>query len=259
MQEERNPEGRMGAVEGKVALVTGGTSGIGLAIAERLAAEGARVVVVGRRRERVEAAERAIGANAAGRVADVTRTEDLAELFDGVQAKFGGLDILVSSAGTTGGGPVESCTEEAYDALMDLNVKSVFFTVQKALPVLRAPASIVVVGSVADSITLPGGGVYSASKAAVRAFVQVWASDLAPRGIRVNVLAPGITETPLLDRLQSTPQSMAAFDALIANRTPMKRRGRAEEVAAAALFLASEQSSYVTGGAIYADGGLHNW
>ncbi|MDB5447164.1 MAG: 3-oxoacyl-ACP reductase [Phenylobacterium sp.] len=249
----------MGVVEGKVAVVTGGSSGIGRAIAERLASEGAQVVIVGRRPDLVEEAVAAIGPQATGLAADVTKVSELERLFGQVKERFGAIDVLVSSAGSTGGGPLDSCDEAAYDALMDLNVKSVFFTVQQALPVLRPPASIVVVGSVADSITLPGGGVYSASKAALRAFVQVWASDLAPRDIRVNLLSPGITETPLLDRLQSTPESMAAFDSLIANRTPMKRRGRPQEVAAAAVFLASDQASYVTGGVLYADGGLHNW
>jgi NAD(P)-dependent dehydrogenase (short-subunit alcohol dehydrogenase family) len=165
----------------------------------------------------------------------------------------------VCSAGSTGGGPLETCTEEAFDALMDLNVKSVFFTLQKALRLLRDRASVVVIGSVADTITLPGGGVYSASKAALRAFVRTWANDLAPRGVRVNLLSPGITETPLLSRLQSTPQSLAGFDHLIAHRTALKRRGRAEEVGSVAAFLASDAASYVTGGVIYVDGGMAGW
>jgi len=249
----------MDMLSGKVAVVTGGSSGIGRASAEALASEGAQVVVVGRREALARQVADEIGAGAVGIAADVTQLADLQRLFADVKSRFGALDVLVSSAGSTGGGPLQTCTEDAYDALMALNVKSVFFTVQQALPLLRDGGSIIVVGSVADVITLQGGGVYCASKAALRAFVRVWASDLAPQGIRVNLLSPGITETPLLDTLQSTPASMAGFDHLIANRTAMKRRGRAEEVGAVAAFLASDKSSYMTGGVLYADGGMHNW
>lgn len=249
----------MAALEGKTAVVTGGGSGIGLAIAEALVREGAKVAVVGRRQAPLDATAAALGPAAVGIAADVTRMADLKALFGEVRSRFGGVDILVCSAGTTGGGPLDSCTEEAFDALMDLNVKSVFFTVQQALPLLRDPASVIVIGSVADTITLPGGGVYSASKAALRAFVQTWANDLAPRGVRVNLLSPGITETPLLDRLQGTAESMDRFDSLIASRTALKRRGRAEEVGAVAAFLASEAASYVTGGVLYVDGGMATW
>lgn len=246
-------------LEGKTAVVTGGSSGIGLAIAQALAQEGARVAVVGRREAAVHVAAAAVGSGAIGIPADVTRMADLERLFGEVGETFGGLDILVCSAGSTGGGPLDSCTEEAFDALMDLNVKSVFFTAQKALPLLREGASMIVIGSVADTIVLPGGGVYSASKAALRAFVRTWASDLAPRGVRVNLLSPGVTETPLLERLQSTPESVQGFDYLMAQRTALKRRGKAEEVAAVAVFLASDRASYMTGGVVYADGGMHNW
>lgn len=249
----------MAMLEGKTAVVTGGSSGIGLAIAQALAEEGARVAVVGRREAVVHAAAAAVGAGAIGIPADVTRMPDLERAFAEVGRQFGGLDILVCSAGSTGGGPLDSCTEEAFDALMDLNVKSVFFTTQKALPLLREGASVIVIGSVADTIVLPGGGVYSASKAALRAFVRTWASDLAPRGVRVNLLSPGVTETPLLERLQSTPESVQGFDHLMAQRTALKRRGKAEEVAAVAAFLASDRASYMTGGVLYADGGMHNW
>jgi len=249
----------MGMLGGKVAVVTGGSSGIGLAIAEALSGEGARTVVVGRREAVVQEAARAVGPDAIGIPADVTRMEDLDRVFGQVKAQLGALDILVCSAGGTGGGTLETCTEEGYDAIMDLNVKSIFFTAQKALPLMRQGSSIILIGSVADTITLPGGGLYSASKAALLGFARSWATDLAPRGIRVNVLSPGVTETPLLERLQSTPQAMDAFDSMMANRTAMKRRGRAEEVASVAVFLASDKASYMTGGVLYADGGMHNW
>jgi len=249
----------MAGLQGKTAVVTGGASGIGLAIAEALVREGAQVAVVGRRQAALDEAVAGLGPQACGIAADVTRLDDLKALFAEIEVRFGALDVLVCSAGSTGGGTLDTCTEEAFDALMDLNVKSVFFTLQQALRLLRQPASVIVIGSVADTITLPGGGVYSASKAALRAFVRTWANDLAPRGVRVNLLSPGITETPLLSRLQATPQSMAGFDHLIANRTAMKRRGRAEEVAAAAVFLASDAASYVTGGVLYVDGGMATW
>ena len=249
----------MAELTGKKALVTGGSSGIGLAIADALAREGAEVIVAGRRQDVLDKAIASIGERASGIAADVTSQADLKDLFGAVKAQAGHLDILVCSAGSTGGGPLETCTEEAYDALMALNVKSVFFTVQHALPLLAHGASLIVVGSVTDTITIPGGGIYSASKAALRSFVPTWANDLAPRGIRVNLLSPGITETPLLERLQSTPESLSRFDDLIANRTAMKRRGQAEEIASVASFLASDRSSYMTGGTLYVDGGMSTW
>lgn len=244
---------------GKKALVTGGSSGIGLAIADALAKEGAEVFIVGRRQDVLDEAVAKIGVNARGVAGDVTRLGDLRDIFATVRRATSRLDVLVCSAGSTGGGSLETCTEEAYDALMDLNVKSVFFTVQQALPLLGEGSSLIVVGSVTDSITIPGGGVYPASKAALRSFVPTWANDLAPRGVRVNLLSPGVTETPLLDRLQSTPEGHARFDELIATRTAMKRRGRAEEIASVATFLASERSSYMTGGVLYVDGGMSTW
>ncbi len=256
---ERRERRMVGRLDGKVAVITGGGSGIGRAIAVRLAADGAQVVLFGRRQAPLDAATAEIGPSATAVAGDVTSMGDLDRLFAEVRARHGALDILVSSAGSTGGGPLSTCTEDAYDTLMDLNVKSVFFTAQKALPLFRAPASMVIVGSTADTITLPGASVYMASKAALRAFVRGWANDLAPSGVRVNLLSPGITETPLLERLQSTPEAMERFDAMIAARTPMGRRGRPEEIAAVAAFLASEESSYMTGGVIYADGGSANW
>ena len=249
----------MNKLAGRTALVTGGSSGIGLAIGAALANDGAKVALVGRRQTLVEEAAAGIGRGAFGIAADVTKLADLDRAMAIAGERLGKLDILVCSAGSTGAGPLQTCTEAAFDELIALNVKSVFFTAQKALPLLNNPASVIIIGSVADTITLMGGGVYSASKAALLAFARTWANDLAPQGVRVNVLSPGITETPLLDRLQATDQSMAGFDALIANRTAMKRRGRPEEVAAAAAFLASDDSSYMTGGVIYADGGMATW
>jgi NAD(P)-dependent dehydrogenase (short-subunit alcohol dehydrogenase family) len=246
----------MGLLTGKTAVVTGGSSGIGLEISRVLARAGARVVIFGRRRQVLEEAAASIGNGADFVEGDVTRVADIERLFDHVRTKYGRLQILVANAGSAGGGSLTTGTEQEFDDLMALNLKGVFFTVKNALPLLEAPASVVVVGSVASAIALPGGSVYSASKAAVRSFVRTWGVELAPAGIRVNLLAPGITETPLLDRLQSREGGQEGFDRLIAERTPMGRRGRPEEVAAAALFLCSPQSSYTTGGVLYVDGGL---
>lgn len=249
----------MTELAGKTALITGGSSGIGLAIAEDLAKQGATVIVVGRRQTVIDNAIAHIGGSARGIAGDVTRQPDLKSMFGALESEGVKIDILVCSAGTTGGGPLESCTEDAYDALMDLNVKSVFFTVQHALPLMGEGGSLIVVGSVCDTLTVPGGGIYSASKAALKSFVATWANDLAPQGIRVNLLSPGVTETPLLDRLQATPEGLSRFDQLVMTRSALKRRGRPKEIAAVATFLASDKASYMTGGVLYADGGMSTW
>ena len=246
----------MAVLSGKVAVVTGGSSGIGLAIARGLAEAGARVVIFGRRQSALDAARSTLGPDALAVAGDVTSLADLDRLYATVRAQCGAIDMLVANAGSAGSIPFASCTEAEFDDLMALNVKGVFFTVQKALPLLRAPASVVVVGSVAGDITLFGSSVYSASKAAVKSLVQTWGAELGRQGIRVNLLAPGITETPLVDRLQARDGGVEAFDAMIDARTFLGRRGRAEEVAAAAVFLCGPGSSYMTGGAVYVDGGM---
>ena len=249
----------MANLRGKTALVTGGSSGIGFATAQGLAQAGARVAIVGRREAQLRDAAARLGHDVTALAADVTRGADLDKLFEAVKTTFGALDILVCSAGTTTATPLGHCTEKDFDAIFDVNVKSIFFTVQTAAPLLNTPSSVIVVGSVCDTITIPGSSVYAASKAALHGFVRCWAAELAPRGVRVNGLSPGLTETPLLARLQERPEVMAHFDAMVATRTNLKRRGRAEEVAAVATFLASEDSSYMTGGFLYADGGMHGW
>jgi NAD(P)-dependent dehydrogenase (short-subunit alcohol dehydrogenase family) len=246
----------MGKLDGKVAVVTGGSSGIGFEIARALAAEGARIVIFGRRKEALTKAVQSLGGNVLGVCGDVTRVGDIDHLYEQVRSECGGLDIVVASAGSAGPTPLATCTEKEFDDLMALNVRGVFFTVQKSLPLLRAQASIVVIGSVAGEITLSGASVYCASKAAVEALVRVWGSELGPLGIRVNLLGPGVTETPLVDRLQAHDGGMDAFDAMIKTRTFLGRRGQAAEIASAALFLCSPDSSYMTGGAIYVDGGM---
>ena len=249
----------MNRLAGKTALVTGASEGIGFAIAERLIAEGARVAVVARRADVLEAAAARLGPSAFPIACDVTRTEDLTRMFAAAGDHLGGLDALVMNAGMAGGGMLADVTEEAFDQLMNLNLRSVFFTAQRALPLLRPGASVVLIGSIAAKIVVPGGSAYAASKVALTQFARCWAEELAPRGIRVNVLAPGYTETPLFSRITATPEGTARFDQMVSQRTSLKRLGKPEEVAAAAAFLCSSDASYMTGGTIYVGGGGENW
>jgi len=245
----------MDKLTGQVAVVTGGSAGIGLASARALADEGARVVLLGRREGPLQEAAASIGEAASYVCGDVTRMDDLDRLFATTRERFGGVDILVANAGGVGGGPVATCSEEAYDSLMAFNVRSIFFTVQKAIPVLRSPAAITVIGSVAAEIALPGGSVYAASKAALRSFVRSWAAELAPMGVRVNLVGPGPTDTPLVEGIDERGGG-PSLDALIRNRGALHRRGRVEEVAAAVRFLSSPESSWTTGAALYVGGGI---
>lgn len=246
----------MGRFDGKVAVVTGGSSGIGLEIARGLAQQGAKTVVFGRRQSAIDEAKADVGHGLDGLAGDVTNLADLDRLFAKVEAEHGGLDILVCSAGTSNGAPLPDITEELYGDLMDLNVKSVLFAVQKALPLLRGPASVVLIGSVTGQTGVHGCTVYAASKAAIRSFARTWALELAPSDIRVNVIAPGITVTPLVDRIRSVQAGADHLHDLIDRRTAMKRLGRPEEVAAATLFLCSEESSFITGAELAVDGGF---
>jgi NAD(P)-dependent dehydrogenase (short-subunit alcohol dehydrogenase family) len=249
----------MGRLEGKTALVTGASEGIGYAIAERLIFEGATVAVVARRRDVLGEAVARLGEKALAYPCDVTRSDELSRMFSEVREQLGGLDAIVLNAGTTGGGPLATCTEEDFDQVMNLNTRAVFFTVQHALPLLRPSSSIVVVGSVAAEIVLANGSVYAASKAALKQFVRCWAEELAPSDIRVHLLAPGYTETPLFSRITASPEGAARFDQMVSQRTSLKRRGRPAEVAAVAAFLCSDDASYMTGGAVYVGGGAENW
>jgi NAD(P)-dependent dehydrogenase (short-subunit alcohol dehydrogenase family) len=245
-----------GKLTGKVAVVTGGSSGIGLAIARGLIEHGAHVAIFGRRQEALNAALTTLGPNAIGIAGDVTKLEDIDRLYDEVRNRFESLDMVIASAGAAGHMPFATCTEQEFDDLIALNLKGVFFTVQRALPLLRAPASVVLVGSAAGEITMRASSVYSASKAALRSLTQSLGIELGRSGIRVNLLAPGITETPLVERLQAAQGASAAFDAMIETRTYLGRKGTPEEIAAAAVFLCSPESSYMTGGVIFVDGGL---
>jgi len=242
--------------EGKVALVTGGNSGIGRAVAERLVGEGARVVVVGRKRETVDATAAALGAAAHGIVADTSKLADLDRVIAATRDFGGGrLDVVFANAGFATFGPLAAMTEEAWDGMFDVNVKGVYFTVQKAVPLMRAGGAIVLNASVAAGKGNPVGSIYGASKAAVRSFGRTIAAELVERGIRVNVVSPGPIETPIFDRMM-TPEQVAELKVAWAARNPMKRFGTTDEVAAAVLFLASDDASYVTGVDLLVDGGV---
>ena len=243
-------------LEGKVAVVTGGTSGIGLATARRFAAEGAQVFITGRREAELAAAVAAIGPNATGVQADSAIMADLDRLYARVKAEAGRIDVLFANAGGGSFLPLGSITEEQVDDTFGRNVKGVLFTVQKALPLLVDGASVILTGSTAASTGTPGFSVYAASKAAIRAFARNWILDLKERRIRVNVIAPGPTRTPGLVGLAG--DDAAAQQGLLdqmASIVPLGRVGEPAEVARAALFLASEESSFVTGTEFFVDGG----
>ncbi|NAZ83381.1 SDR family oxidoreductase [Kineococcus sp. R8] len=245
----------MGQLTGKTALVTGGTSGIGLAAARRFAAEGAHVVVTGRRQQQLDEAVAAIGPLATGVRGDVTVAADLDRVVDAVAARGAGLDVLFANAGGGEFAALGDLTPEHVTATFDRNVGGTVFTVQKALPLLNRGASVVLTGSTAAGNGTPSFSVYAASKAAVRSLGRTWAAELAGRGIRVNTLVPGSTETPGLVELAPDAAAATAMLAGMAEGIPLGRVAHPDEIAAAALFLASDQSSFMTGGELVVDGG----
>lgn len=243
-------------LEGKVAVVTGGTSGIGLATAKLFAAEGAQVFVTGRRQDALDRAIDVIGPRATGVRADASSLADLSRLYETVKGQTGRIDVLFVNAGGGSMLPLGSITEEQYASTFDSNVKGVLFTVQKALPLLADGASVILVGSTAASVGTPGFSVYAASKAAVRAFARNWVLDVKDRGIRINTLSPGPTRTPGLVGLVGDDKA-AQQDLLdhLAAKVPLGRVGDPEEVARAAVFLASDDASFVNGSEFFVDGG----
>ncbi|MFI6339451.1 SDR family NAD(P)-dependent oxidoreductase [Streptomyces sp. NPDC050535] len=245
----------MGQFEGRTAVVTGGGSGIGLATAVRLAAEGAHVFVTGRRRAELDAAVETIGPAGATAVAgDISNLADLDRLYDAVRARGRGLDVLFANAGGGSFATLEQVTEEHFDQTFDINVRGTLFTVQKALPLLNDGASVILNSSVRADDGVAAFGTYAASKAAIRSFARTWANELKDRNIRVNAVSPGTIDTPGLDgavAAQDTPVTKAQFGAGV----PLGRIGRADEVADAVVFLASERSSFVLGANLYVDGG----
>ena len=245
----------MGRLEGKVAVVTGANSGIGLASAKRFASEGARLFMTGRRQAELDRAVAEVGHGARGIQGDVANLADLDRLYGVVREEAGRIDVLLANAGGGTLMALADITEEHYDRTFATNVKGTLFTVQKALPLLRDGASVILTGSTAGVTGGPSFSVYSASKAAIRNFARSWIQDLAPRRIRVNVLAPGATSTPGLHGLSSTEEQDRAFVAAMEAAAPLGRMGRPDEIASAALFLASDESSFVNGSELFADGG----
>ncbi|NGO08951.1 SDR family oxidoreductase [Streptomyces sp. HC44] len=242
----------MNKLSNKVAVITGGSSGIGLATAQRFIEEGAVVYVTGRRQQELEAAAAKVGAIAVQ--GDVSDPADLDRLYDTVRGDGRRIDVLVTNVGTAGVAMLEDITDELFDKIFDINVKGTLKTVQKALPLLNDGASIVLVGSVSGSTSTPGYSVYGASKAAVRSFARGWASELKGRNIRVNTVAPGTTDTPGIGS-GADDDTRREFMANLSSQVPLGRWGRPEEQADAILFLASEQSSYITGFELVVDGG----
>jgi NAD(P)-dependent dehydrogenase (short-subunit alcohol dehydrogenase family) len=245
----------MRRLQGKVAVITGANSGIGLAAAKLFAAEGARIFMTGRRQNELDAAVAEVGDNARGVRGDVSNLIDLDHLFATVGKEAGAIDILFANAGGGAFVALGSITEEHFDRTFSTNVKGTLFTVQKALPLLKDGGSIILTGSTAAARGTPGFSVYSASKAAIRNFARSWILDLAPRRIRVNVLTPGATSTPGWHDLATSEDAHQQMMASVTSTTPLGRLGTPEESARAALFLASDDSSFVTGSELFVDGG----
>ncbi len=242
-------------LEGKVAVVTGANSGIGLATAKRFASEGAFVFLVGRRQKELNEAVKDIGKNALAIKADVSNLKDLDRLYEVVRKEAGTIDIVFANAGGGDLMRLEDITEEHYERIFATNVKGTLFTVQKALPLLRDGGSIILTGSTAATKGIPAFSVYSASKAAIRSFAHNWILDLASRKIRVNVLVPGATLTPGWHGLSSSEEQNKKMQEMTKATIPLGRMGTPDETANAALFLASDESSFVNGSELFVDGG----
>ena len=243
-------------LDGKVALVTGGSTGIGLATAERFVAEGATVFITGRRKEELDAAVKRIGRNVHAVQGDVSKLADIDRLYATIREKAGRLDVLFANAGGGEFAPLGQITEAHYDKWFGINVKGVLFTVQKALPLMPDGASIILNASIVSIQGVPAFSVYSATKAAVRSFARTWTSDLKGRRIRVNALSPGPIDTPAVDGLVKTEEEAKQFKAAMAANVPLGRIGEPDEIAKAAVFLASDDSSYVSGIELFVDGGM---
>ena len=252
---DNHRETDMKRFEGKVAVVTGGNSGIGLATAKRLQEEGARVAIAGRSKKTLDEAVKAIGNGVVAVQADVTKFTDVDKLYEEVSRKLGKIDVLFVNAGVAKFAPFAETSESTYDENFDINIKGAYFTIQKALPFLNDGASIILNTSVADAKGNAGTSAYSATKAALRSLARTAAAELVGRGIRVNAVAPGPIVTPILGRTGLPKEAIDQFAKDVIARVPMKRFGQPEEVAAAVAFLASQDAAYITGVEINVDGG----
>lgn len=248
----------VGRFDGKTAVVTGASSGIGLAAAQRLSAEGAHVFITGRGADELTAAAATLGSSGTAVVGDIGDANDLDRLYREVSARGQGLDVLFANAGTAAFGPLAHATDDDYETNFGINVRGTWLTVQKALPLLNDGAAVILNGSIRADDGWPNFGLYSASKAAVRSLGRSWANELKDRGIRVNTIAPGSIDTSAVDKLIA-PAEVPAFKAEIAKSVPIGRLGRSEEVAALVAFLASSESSFIYGANIDIDGGEHQF
>jgi NAD(P)-dependent dehydrogenase (short-subunit alcohol dehydrogenase family) len=246
----------MGKLDGKIALITGGNSGIGLATAKRFVTEGAYVFITGRRESELAAAVREIGQDVTGVQGDVSNLGDLDRLVAQVKQEKGRLDVVFANAGVAKYAPFGKITEELYDSIFDINVKGVLFTVQKTLPLLPDGASIVLNASIVGSKGLSSNSVYSATKAAIRSFARTWTTDLKDRRIRVNAVSPGTIDTPGLSNLLASSEAGEQRKKMISSSVPLGRFGTPDEIAKAVVFLASDDSSYITGTELFVDGGF---
>ena len=244
----------MGKLEGKIALITGGSSGIGLASAKRFVEEGAYVFITGRRESELAAAVQNIGRNVTSVQGDVSKLGDLERLFDRIQQAKGRLDVVFANAAITKYAPLGTITEETYDSIFNINVKGVVFAVQKSLPLLSDGASVILTASIAAIKGFSSDSVLSATKAAIRSFARTWTADLKDRGIRVNAVSPGPTETPGFNEVVGS-SGLEARKAILTS-IPLGRLGTPDEIAKAVVFLASEDSSYITGIELFVDGGF---
>jgi NAD(P)-dependent dehydrogenase (short-subunit alcohol dehydrogenase family) len=243
-------------LEGKIALVTGGSSGIGLATAKRFVAEGAKVVITGRRKEALDAAVKEIGSSATGIQADAGNLADLDKLYAQIKQQHGRIDVLFVNAGGGEFATIDKITEEHFDKTFDTNVKGVVFTVQKALPLMPNGGAIVLNASIVSVKGMPAFGVYSATKAAVRSFARTWTNELKDRQIRVNVVSPGPIDTPGVTGLVADEEQAKQLRAGLASQVPLGRMGHPDEIAKAVVFLVSDDSSFVAGVELFVDGGM---
>jgi NAD(P)-dependent dehydrogenase (short-subunit alcohol dehydrogenase family) len=248
----------MPRLSGKVAVISGATSGIGLAIARRFVKEGAHLFIFGHRRDALDEAVQVIGANVTGIQADATRLEDLDRVADAVGTAKGKVDVVVSSAGMVEQVPLPEITPDHYDRTFTLNAKAPLFLVQKMLPMMGDGGSIILVSSAMHYMGLPNHSTYAATKAALRSYSRTWAAEFSGSGIRANTLSPGVVDTPMLDSQASTAEEAAAIREGYTSITPMERLAQPEELANAALFLASDESSFMTGSDMVVDGGVSN-